>query len=155
MDSPALSRWGVPWTDQDDAKLSELLQQSLSDRDIAAALGRTVTGINQRKAKLGLHKAKHIFWSQKDLATLKDPANHNRTNDDLAKELRKSRWTVRSKRKALGLPYRTQRQWTQEEKDLLSQLYPDGGYKPVAERTGWGQRSIENMAQKLGVRRRR
>jgi len=47
--------------------------------------------------------------------------------------------------------YTSARPWTEREDNIIRDVYPDGGWQPVAEATGRGKDAIKGRASRLKV----
>ncbi len=108
------------WTKLED----ELLIKEFSiktNKELADMFGRSEKSIIQHAHTLNLHKDKQTLWKDDEVEFLKSHYNVDMTPLDIAKELKRSVSSVKSKAFAIGLADNAE--WTQEQIDYLIDNY--------------------------------
>lgn len=148
------------WTEWEDAQLSEGYRQGLPVAQIAALIGRPVSGTASRASTIGLrHPAKPRGWSDEELARALELAETGRPYSDIREQLAREGYPLRSKagfqprlRKA-GYGRGWGKAWLPEEDELLRKAYQTGAsLTPLRFRLGRSQCSIRWRADYLGLR---
>jgi hypothetical protein len=148
------------WTEWEDAQLAEGYRQGLPVAQIAAMIGRPVSGTASRASTIGLrHPAKPRGWSDKELARALELAETGRPYSDIREQLAREGFPLRSKagfqprlRKA-GYGRGWGKAWLPEEDELLRKAYQTGAsLTPLRFRLGRSQCSIRWRADHLGLR---
>lgn len=167
------------YTKNELTQLRLLFEQGKSDESIAAIMGRGVTGIQQKRRQLGLHrpdavaisiKNGHHKWTKDELEFIR---NYWRTKSDkwMAKKLGVSLDSYRQKRlrmKTLSLtgrevPARYIKRWTQSKgrhvtwtynkEVFLRENYPTHSAKELAKYLGLKENAIQCKAYRMGLRK--
>lgn len=150
---------GARWTGAEDEQLRKCYG-TVSNWDLARAMGRTLSSLHGRAHSLELTKQTirrpSRPWLPDDERYVLE--NYGRVPvESIAKQLNRSRASIRQRaaRPRNGRPGvgRKAPRWTESELLYLSQAYQKASPPGIAEHLGKSTRSVYSMAHKLGVTR--
>lgn len=155
-----------------------LFKQKKSDEQIAAIMGRGVTGIRQKRRQLGLHRPDAVDisiknghnWTEDELRFIR---NYWRTKSDkwMAKKLGVSVSSYKHKRQRMKTLSLTGREvsaryikrwthqkgrhdtWTYNQEEFLRDNYPTHSAKELAKYLGRGENAIQWKAKRMGLKK--
>lgn len=152
-----------------------LFKQKKSDEQIAAIMGRGVTGIRQKRRQLGLHRPDAVAigikkghkWTEDELQFIR---NYWRTKSDewMAKKLgvtvssykhKRRRMTIQTldgrKRLVKAWTHRKGRHdtWTHNQEEFLREHYPTHSAKELSAYLGRKENAIQWKAKRMGLKK--
>lgn len=114
------------WSQEDDARLIELVAKGQLDWQIADALQRTIRAVLSRIYKLRLSVDKNPKpWTPKELEKVKSYLRKDKNAEEIARKLKRSFNSVASRihhMKKRSVKERSYQRWTQEEEERLVKL---------------------------------
>lgn len=163
------------YTDKDILQLQLLFKQKKSDEEIAAIMGRGITGIQQKRRQLGLHrpdavaisKKKGHKWTEDELQFIVNYWN-KKSDKWMAKKLgvtvstykhKRQRMTVQTmdgkKRLVKTWTHRKGRHdtWTFTQEEFLREHYPTHAAKDIARYLGRGENAVQWKAKRMGLKK--
>ena len=154
-----------PWTSQDNLRLRELVKGH-SDAEIASLIGeRTPDSVRKQRAVLGLKpgKPKVIFWTEPEVAQLRELAKNHR-DEEIAKIMDKKLTAVKSKRVSLKiktfrlpkkkLAHMKKARWSKQAVSDLRILARENSFSEIAIVMGRTRYIIEAKCKELEIRDR-
>lgn len=136
------------WTKSED----ELLIKEFStktNKELADMFGRSAKSIIQHAHTLNLHKDKQTLWKDDEVEFLKSHYNVDMTPLDIAKELKRSVSSVKSKAFAVGLADNAE--WTQEQIDYLIDNYCYKTNDEIGKKIGRSGQAVSYKAFELSL----
>jgi DNA-binding transcriptional regulator WhiA len=136
------------WTKSED----ELLIKEFStktNKELADIFGRSAKSIIQHAHTLNLHKDKQTLWKDDEVEFLKSHYNVDMTPLDIAKELKRSVSSVKSKAFAVGLADNAE--WTQEQIDYLIDNYCYKTNDEIGKKIGRSGQAVSYKAFELSL----
>lgn len=152
-----------------------LFKQKKSDEQIAAIMGRGVTGIRQKRRKLGLHRPDAVAisikkghkWTEEELQFIR---NFWRTQSDewMAKKLGVSVCSYKHKRQKMSVQtlegkkrlvktwtHKKGRRdtWTYNQEEFLRENYPTHSAKELSAYLGRKENAIQWKAKRMGLKK--
>lgn len=152
-----------------------LFKQKKSDEQIAAIMGRGVTGIRQKRRKLGLHRPDAVAisikkghkWTEEELQFIR---NFWRTQSDewMAKKLGVSVSSYKHKRQKMSVQtlegkkrlvktwtHKKGRRdtWTYNQEEFLRENYPTHSAKELSAYLGRKENAIQWKAKRMGLKK--
>lgn len=152
-----------------------LFTQKKSDEQIAAIMGRGVTGIRQKRRKLGLHRPDAVAisikkghkWTEEELQFIR---NFWRTQSDewMAKKLGVSVSSYKHKRQKMSVQtlegkkrlvktwtHKKGRRdtWTYNQEEFLRENYPTHSAKELSAYLGRKENAIQWKAKRMGLKK--
>ena len=154
------------YTDADKEWLTLLFEQGKSDSEIAAIMGRTETGVSQKRRALRLHRPDAIAltmekahrWSKDDLLFIN---NYWRdlTDRQMARKLGVTLSTYKHKRQRMGFfkdweqRKDRRRTWSFSDELFLRENYGTRSAKDIAEHLHRKENTIQCKAHRLGLKK--
>lgn len=136
------------WTKSED----ELLIKEFStktNKELADIFDRSAKSIIQHAHTLNLHKDKQTLWKDDEVEFLKSHYNVDMTPLDIAKELKRSVSSVKSKAFAVGLADNAE--WTQEQIDYLIDNYCYKTNDEIGKKIGRSGQAVSYKAFELSL----
>lgn len=148
------------WTDWEDAQLRAGFERAIAVAQIAALIGRPVSGTITRASNLGLrHPNNPPEWTEAEAARALTLASEGHRYAEIIERMVAEGFPRRTKAgfgphlRKLGYGRGWGRQWTPEEDALLARVYTDGTSRsPLIERLGRTTNSINWRVEHLGLR---
>ena len=148
------------WTDWEDAQLRAGFERAIPVTQIAALVGRPLSGTITRASNLGLrHPNNPPGWTEAEAARALTLASEGHRYLDIIEMMVTEGFPRRTKAgfgphlRKLGYGRGWGRQWTPDEDALLSRVYAEGQSRtPLIERLGWTTSSINWRVEHLGLR---
>lgn len=146
------------WKEEDIHQLDKYLEENLSYEEIAQRMNRSLNSVKvkaqRRKIELyGKKREPNKIWNKEEFARLEILINENKTLDEIAKELGRTKNAIRVKVSRLNLQVRSSgRVYTEKE---LSELYEDWKYSnksmdALSKKYKRGKEAITIIAQRKG-----
>lgn len=136
------------WTKSED----ELLIKEFStktNKELADIFDRSAKSIIQHAHTLNFHKDKQTLWKDDEVEFLKSHYNVDMTPLDIAKELKRSVSSVKSKAFAVGLADNAE--WTQEQIDYLIDNYCYKTNDEIGKKIGRSGQAVSYKAFELSL----
>lgn len=106
---PCASR--VRWTQDEDARLAEMLRSGMCVRDAAEQLGRTKSSVYQRVKKAGLANPLKRGWEQWEVDQLREAVASGLSVKEIAGRMGRTVYSVYTKMSLLGLRSQSRTDW--------------------------------------------
>jgi len=122
---------------------------------VARKLGKTFSSVLAKAMRMGLRRKDFRKWSEWEIRYLK--RNYRKkTARSIARTLKRSMDAIHIKAKHLHLIQPPAPAWTEEEKKLLIELFPNPNYSiaEIAQRLGRPEKGITKQARKLRLKRK-
>lgn len=136
------------WTEEEDAFIREHYA-SMTAREIAESLGRTVQSVRRRLNKMGLRKI--APWTEEEKAFV--AAHQSWTTSQLARALNRSACSIRHARRAILGPQRSSAPWTEEQRAFIISHFASTPGKELARAVGRTASAVSTFAHALGLRK--
>lgn len=141
------------WSDEDFQKLKDMVAAGRSQAEIAKELGRTPGAVRGKLAREGLSYSSPKFWRGKDFKALRD-GMENKSDDELAAELGRSKSSVIHHRTDLGLSRMTAvRESIKEAESYVLAHWQSESDSELGSHLGRSARNIKTIRLSLGLRR--
>ena len=133
------------WSVYDD----EYLRQNfsvLSDKEMAAKLGRTTAAVQDRRGILGLLRIKMSDFTDEEVEYI--VANYSTKKlEDIATVLNRTEGSIKAKGRSLGLKKRSADRWTEEELEFLRENSSTMTTAEIAEALGRGRQGVQRQCK--------
>ena len=142
----------MPWTKEEDEKLTKYYEQGESVNYTAIQLGRSIGSIGIRRGALGLTKGKgNKSWTKKDEERLEKLFNDGEPDTSIAEALNRTASAISGRRTAMGLLREEINYWTEEDQEILETWIKLGkSDDEIAKKLGRSKASISSRKSAMG-----
>lgn len=141
------------WSTEDFQKLKDMVGAGRSQAEIAKELGRTKGAVRGKLAREGLSHSSPKFWRGRDFKALQDGIE-NKSDDELATELGRSKSSIIHHRTELGLSRMTAiREGIKEAESYILEHWLTQSDEEIGSNLGRSVSNIKTIRLGLGLRR--
>lgn len=147
---------GKAWTTDELHELRMLAEEGLGLDEVAERLGRTTESVRAQAYRKGIDMERATRpWTCSDITSLVDMFWRGVTYADIGRRLGRSRYSVVSKARSLGLRRRPSHRWTGEEDARLLRMRSEGvPRKECAVAIGVSRHAVDGRLELLRKRGR-